>query len=444
MRRLFVLTVLLACFVIRLNSGWSAEKAKSAGDDLVVGPAIQHGNLAIFPLISRVAKTESRFITLDEGLKAGSVKIMEVGTRDVTDHSPAVNPDSGRRAEPAPSSTESKADVRGAAEPAPANPFADSDADVNHLLVLNRSKKPLYLMPGEIIVGGEQDRTIGEEYVIQPSDKPVLIEVFCVEQGRWQGRGAVETANLVIGANAAPALAESNAFTGGTTTAGDLAAKAQKGEFIGSVGNVNKAARVAVQDAKSQVKVWEKVAEINAKSANNSSSGGFGGNYADPVAVKQLEPYVKGLEKPVASQSQIVGVAVAIDGKMDTLDLFESTPLFRQLWPKLLKSYALDAANAATDDAAAEKTADKQPKSAPKPCTTEVARRFLVEALSAQGQSSTSGGVTVTSGATDHLITFSAQDSRRSTESREAVGGVGGGGGFGGFGGGFHASGFAK
>ena len=338
MRRLFVLTVSLACLVFRLSSGWSAEKAKSTGGDLVVGPAIQHGNLTIFPLVSRVAKTESRFITLDEGLKAGSVKIMEVGTRDATDHSPAVNPDSGRR-RPAPRSTESKADDRAAAEPTPADPFVDSQADVNHLLVLNRSKKPLYLMPGEIIVGGEQDRTIAQEYVIQPSDKPAVIEVFCVEQGRWQGRGEVETANLVNGANAAPALAGSNAFAGGTTAAGSLAAKAQKGEFIGSVGNVNKAARVAVQDAKSQEKVWEKVAEINAKSANTSSFGGFGGNYAEPVTVKQLEPYIKCLEKPVASQSQIVGVAVAIDGKMDTLDLFESTPLFRQLWPKLLKSY---------------------------------------------------------------------------------------------------------
>jgi hypothetical protein len=40
---------------------------------------------------------------------------------------------------------------------------------------------------------------------------------------------------------------------------------------------------------------------------------------------------------------------------MDALEVFESTPLFRQLWSKLRKSYALDAANAEADEAA-EKT----------------------------------------------------------------------------------------
>ena len=78
--------------------------------------------------------------------------------------------------------------------------LAESSADVNQLALLNRSGKPLYLMPGEIIVGGRQDRTIAQEYVIPPGNKPVTIEVFCVEHGRWAGRGAMETTTLVNGA----------------------------------------------------------------------------------------------------------------------------------------------------------------------------------------------------------------------------------------------------
>ena len=38
-----------------------------------------------------------------------------------------------------------------------------------------------------------------------------------------------------------------------------------------------------------------------------------------------------------------MGVAVAVNGKMLSVDIFESTPLFKKFWPKLLKSYALDA-----------------------------------------------------------------------------------------------------
>ena len=94
-------------------------------------------------------------------------------------------------------------------------------------------------MPGEIIIGGQQDRTVAQEYVIEPSTKPAMIEVFCVEHGRWQGRSEVETAELIGAANSDPVLG-SNAYAGGDTDAKALAGKASKGEFIGSLGNVNK------------------------------------------------------------------------------------------------------------------------------------------------------------------------------------------------------------
>jgi hypothetical protein len=47
--------------------------------------------------------------------------------------------------------------------------------------------------------------------------------------------------------------------------------------------------------------------------------------------------------KPIGETKQIVGVAVAVNGKMLSVDIFESTPLFKKFWPKLMKSYALDA-----------------------------------------------------------------------------------------------------
>ena len=54
-----------------------AKVATTMDGDLVIGEPIRHGNLTIFPISSRAPRTESRFITLDEGLKAGTVKIME-------------------------------------------------------------------------------------------------------------------------------------------------------------------------------------------------------------------------------------------------------------------------------------------------------------------------------------------------------------------------------
>ncbi len=100
-----------------------------------------------------------------------------------------------------------------------------------------------------------------------------------------------------------------------------------------------------------QSKVWDEVHASVAKSGvkpdDFSENETFLGNYTDEESAKRLVPYIEKLKDPVAGTAQVVGVVVAINGKVESLDAFESTPLFRKLWPKLLKSYALDAANAA-------------------------------------------------------------------------------------------------
>ena len=40
-------------------------------------------------------------------------------------------------------------------------------------------------LPGEIIYGGKQDRCVAQECLIAADSKPVKIEVYCVEHGRW-------------------------------------------------------------------------------------------------------------------------------------------------------------------------------------------------------------------------------------------------------------------
>src|SRR5690242_16159782 len=56
------------------------ETPAASENELVVGEPIRHGNLMIFPVSSRAAKTADRFITLDEGLKSGKVVVMEQGS----------------------------------------------------------------------------------------------------------------------------------------------------------------------------------------------------------------------------------------------------------------------------------------------------------------------------------------------------------------------------
>jgi len=431
-------TGILAWIAAAMNRAEAADPAKpvnakpaiakpAASDDLIVGEPIRFENLTIFPLSSRTPKNDNRFTTLDEGLKNGTVQVKEI----------------------------------------------NSQAQVNQLALVNHSKKPLYLMPGEIIVGGQQDRTIAQEYVIPPGPKPVQINVYCVEHGRWVGRGAAELRDIVT-ANDGLAINGSVAFDAtarasaqpravdpqhagppasaepprGNVASGVADPSYRPGEFIGSVGNVGKGARIAVQGDKNQVKVWNKVAETNSLNSNEAPSGDFAGNYLDKKSVDRLEPYFKAMDKKVAEESNVVGVAVAVNGKMDTLDVFESTPLFHQLWPKLLKSYALDAATEATGPAKQQSTAKAKSQAEPV-CTPDDARKFLAEAMSAPAnQSTTSGGVAVTTLSTDHIVTFCAKDAKDENADAKAApsaGGVGGAGmGLGGYSGSIHTFGGSK
>ena len=58
-------------------------------------------------------------------------------------------------------------------------------SDVNLLVVKNHSKKAILVNSGQIIVGGKQDRVIGETKLIPPGSEDTYLNVFCVEKGRW-------------------------------------------------------------------------------------------------------------------------------------------------------------------------------------------------------------------------------------------------------------------
>jgi hypothetical protein len=112
--------------------------------------------------------------------------------------------------------------------------------------------------------------------VIEPSDKAVPIDVFCVENGRWAGRGAETTTSQLgsAGFNANQSLVVSQ-----SASVEQLAKEAKGGKFVASVGQLNKDSRIAVQQSGNQQKVWEEVGKANSKVGNKSDSGNFAENY---------------------------------------------------------------------------------------------------------------------------------------------------------------------
>src|SRR5271156_6778492 len=115
---------------------------------------IRNGSLTVFPVVASRSYATGEFLTLDEGLRSGEVIVTEYGN------------------------------VRGLMRrPMPA--VQRESAQVNRLVLINNSKRPLLLLAGEIVTGGKQDRVIGKDRIVPPESDPVDLSVFCVEPGRW-------------------------------------------------------------------------------------------------------------------------------------------------------------------------------------------------------------------------------------------------------------------
>lgn len=57
---------------------------------------------------------------------------------------------------------------------------------VGELVVSNRGAAPVLLLEGEMLEGGWQNRTLARSVLLAPGERSV-VEVCCVEQGRWGG-----------------------------------------------------------------------------------------------------------------------------------------------------------------------------------------------------------------------------------------------------------------
>src|SRR5207245_2222801 len=125
----------------------------SSSDYKVLEP-IRHGSLTVFPVVAAKSYNTGEFLTLDEGLRSGEVLVTESG---------GLRPLMRRRMHPVP--------VDG--------------AQVNRLVLVNNSKRPLILLAGEIVTGGKQDRVVGKDRIVPGESDPVDLSVFCVEHGRW-------------------------------------------------------------------------------------------------------------------------------------------------------------------------------------------------------------------------------------------------------------------
>jgi hypothetical protein len=256
------------------------------------------------------------FLTLDEGLRSGEVVVTEAGNAQglIRRHQmPEVRHDG---------------------------------AQVNRLVLVNNSRRPLLLLAGEIVSGGKQDRVIGKDRIVPPESDPVDLSVFCVEPGRWVATtehfGASEA---LYGANVGGPIGTSPKATP------PMAMMAQPSVRAKAMGD------------KDQNEVWAEVRKQRSAVTETVEVSGAAPalvgelsrttSYAKVNENEEVRKQVDAVAMPIEQNYQslirqlhdrnAVGVVVAVNGRIIWADVFASTDLLEKYWPKLVRSYASEA-----------------------------------------------------------------------------------------------------
>jgi len=262
-------------------------------------PPVTRGNLSIFPIVGGTEGNTADLLTIDEGVRSGLVVVAEAGS------------------------------LRGLVRSG-TNIRRVSGDEVNRLVLVNNSDRPLLLLAGEVVTGGKQDRVIGVDRIVPPKSGPIDLSVFCVEPHRW--------------------VASSEHF-------GSM--KSQMAQ---------PSVRMPAMAERSQQRVWDNVA---------SAVGGMA--VAAPQASSALHAtssYAKAMQNPAVEKTVgsiandydgllrelrkvgAKGVVVAINGRMTWADVFASTDLLEKYWQKLIRSYAADSLTTVSmDGQASQKSA---------------------------------------------------------------------------------------
>lgn len=179
--------------------------------------------------------------------------------------------------------------------------YESGSGSVPSVTVENVGASPVFLLAGEIVLGGRQDRLIREDTVIGAYSGPVSVPVYCVEQGRW---------NDGVSFKSAP-------------------------EAIADASLRAKASSAAGQEA-----VWSHVAARAEAAGVQSPTSAYRAFEQSPAVARALDEYVRACPRPRPWRGHVVGAVFVSGGSVLGIDLFEDPGMLASLWPKLIRSYA--------------------------------------------------------------------------------------------------------
>jgi hypothetical protein len=324
------LLILLAGVMLMTNVN---SDVRAAGGRTIPAPGgqgwhlldpVRYENLTIFPIVSGQQADTGDFSTLDEALASGDAVVSEQGeylrrTRE------------------------------GAGQVMPPR----VGAQVNQLVLVNRGKRPLLLLAGEVVSGGKQDRIIGKDRIVPVGAPALPLDVFCVEHGRWTGGSdKFAGARMIVH----PSVREKAAVDEDQAKvwAAVRGQASMSSNLENDPNNRVAAAPLPKLDSRS----------LDTVIASAAPTQSYKQIYQSPAVGTSVESFAEQIQRRFDRATsglkgeRVVGVVVAFGGEVAWSDAFASSELFEIYWSKLLRSYVIEALtrhatreNASLDDA---------------------------------------------------------------------------------------------
>ncbi|HET6975097.1 MAG TPA: DUF6569 family protein [Pyrinomonadaceae bacterium] len=245
--------------------------------------------------------------------------------------------------------------------------------DVNELAIKNLSNEDIYVQAGDVVRGGDQDRMISMDFIVPPNSGRMPIAAFCVESGRWHKRGNEENGSFNSSSNAV----------------------------------AMKELKLAAKRENSQQAVWQNVKVVQEKLSRSvggdvkdaASASSFELSVENAKVKETTERYIKALYAVALTKSDVIGYVFAINGQINSADVYASRALFVKLWPKLLKASAVEAIAELNKDTEA------------KPVVSEMVENFMADSEKPKAAAKdVTGRVKVVTREDENNIFFETQD----------------------------------
>jgi len=178
--------------------------------------------------------------------------------------------------------------------------WIEETGDASSLWGCNRSGEYMFLMVGQIVAGGWQNRSLSSDVILGPWMERIRLPVFCVEKGRWDGRHT---------------------------------------SFVASPGSSPSSLRKRLAGNATQTEIWDEVDRVARHANSRNHTQDLSQTLMTSPYLSEVNEYIETFRNKVLP-GHCVGMMVFCGDRFVGVDLFATNRLFKDMRDDLVGGYA--------------------------------------------------------------------------------------------------------